>query len=157
MSRSVARSQQPQKLYIAYAEQDSRFRAELALHLAPLQRQGEVIFWHDRLILPGQDRESITDSRLEESDIILLLVSPDLLASDYVYEREVRRALELHLENRAIAIPILLRPSFWQRTPLSRLHPLPANSRAIKLWTDRDLAWLHVIEGIYSLVRQRRI
>lgn len=148
-------TEQPLKLYITYAKQDSRFREELALHLAPLERQGVIEIWHDRLILPGQDRTAIVDARLEEADIILLLISPDFLASEYSYDIEVRRALERHKEGTAVVIPILLRPCFWLKSPLGGLQPLPANGRAIKLWSDRDSAWLDAVEGIYDLSRKQ--
>lgn len=151
MARYSGVVQKPLKLFIAYAQSDSKYRDQLAIHLAPMQRQGEITYWYDRLILPGQDRASIIDECLENADIILLLVSPDLLAASYVYDSEVRCALDRHANGDAIVVPILVRPCFWLNTPLSQLQVLPANNRAIKLWSDRDSAWLHVTEGLYSL------
>ena len=156
MNHLTVAVQPPLKLYIAYAEHDSRFREQLTLHLAPIQREGEIVFWHERLILPGQDRAIAVDERLEMADIILLLISPDFLASDYLYNIEINRALMRHAAGTAIVIPILLRPCFWTRTPLCQLQPLPANSRAIKLWSNRDSAWLHVTAEICNLVNELR-
>lgn len=157
MERSTTKTfSRPLQLYIAYAKQDSHFRAQLALRLIPIERQGKIVFWHDCLILPGADRRSTVDELIENADIILVLVSPDLIASDYVYENEVRRALERHEEGSAIVIPILLRPCLWLKTPLCPLQPLPENGREIKCWANKDSAWLDVAKGIDNVVHELR-
>lgn len=48
----------------------------------------------DRLITPGIDWAKTTDTHLETSSVILLLVSADFLASDYCYSVQLQRALE---------------------------------------------------------------
>ena len=158
MERSITKAQhRPQQLYVAYAKPDSHFRAQLALHLIPIERQGKIVFWHDCLILPGQDRTVTIDKMIENADIILVLVSPDLIASDYVYESAVRRALERHEEGSAMVIPILLRPCLWLKTPLCQLQALPENGREIKCWADKDAAWLDVAKGIDNVVHELRV
>jgi hypothetical protein len=42
------------------------------------------------------------------ADFILLLVSPDFLASDYCYDRQMRRALERHAAGEAQVLPVIL-------------------------------------------------
>ena len=68
---------------------DERYRQRLDIFL-PRCRS----FWHDRRILPGQEWDREIDKHLESADIVLVLLSPDFLASDYAYGREMLRAME---------------------------------------------------------------
>lgn len=85
---------------------------------------------------------------METSDIIVLLISPDFIASDYCYEKEMRRALERHDKGESILIPVIVRPSDWERSPFSKLQALPTDVKPVTKWTNRDEAWLDVAKGI---------
>jgi len=88
--------------------------------------------------------------------VILLLVSPDFLASNFCYEKEIKRALELHHAGRACVIPVILRPANWEDTPLADLQALPKDARPVTRWDDRDDAWLDVVLGIRRVVKVLR-
>ena len=88
-------------LFFSYSHADEALRDQLEKHLSALKHQGKIETWHDRRILAGQTFSSEIDSHLESADIILLLVSPDFLASDYCYEVEMRHALERHQRGEA--------------------------------------------------------
>ena len=81
----------PVTVFYSYSHKDEAFKEQLDTHLALLRRKKLIKTWHDRRIIPGQDWESSIDRQLDESDIILLLVSPDFIASDYCYGRELVR------------------------------------------------------------------
>jgi hypothetical protein len=65
----------------------------------------------------------------------------------------MKRAIERHERGEARVIPIIVRPAYWKRTPLSKLQALPRNARAITEWSNRDKAWLNVVEGIEKAIR----
>ena len=52
--------------------------------------------WHDRNINAGDEWEREIDKHLDSAQIILLLVSPDFMASDYSYSKEMMRAMQRH-------------------------------------------------------------
>jgi small GTP-binding protein len=106
------------------------------------------------MIKPGADWEKEIDQELEKADIVVCLVSPDFLASDYCYEREMKRALALHDEEKLIVIPVILRHSSWHLSPLAALQALPANSQPVASWPDHDAAWLDVAKAIENICRQ---
>ena len=62
---------------------------------------------------------------MEDAQIILLLISPSFLASDYCYDIETKRALDGHDKGEAKVIPVLLRPVDWEGAPFARLQGLP--------------------------------
>ena len=73
----------PIRLFYAYSHKDEELRKELEDHLSLLRRQGVISGWHDRMIGAGEEWKGQLDKNLEEAQIILLLISPSFLASDY--------------------------------------------------------------------------
>src|SRR5438067_6672526 len=78
-------------VFYSYADEDEALCDALEKQLSTLRRQGYIAPWHKRNISAGQAWETVTDEHLNTADIILLLVSPDFIASDYCYGREVTR------------------------------------------------------------------
>jgi hypothetical protein len=140
--------------FCCYARRDQRFLTELKKHLYPLQREGLITLWADVDINAGMEWEKEIDRHLYTAQIILLLISPDFMASDYCYGVEMRRAMERHEHGEARVIPIILRPVQWRRTPLGKLQALPANASPIMggKWHHQDEAFYAVAEGIREAV-----
>ena len=86
-----------------------------------LKRQGVISTWHDRRLIAGSDINSGISQELERADIILLLVSPDFLASEYCYGTEMIRALQRHAAGEAHAIPVILRACEWAQAPFGNV------------------------------------
>jgi CheY-like chemotaxis protein len=153
---SVANLPEPRStavdVFVSYAHGDERLRRGLETHLSVLRRQGVIRTWHDRRILPGTEWAGQIDRNLESADLILLLISPEFLASDYCYEIEMKRALERHDAGNARVIPIILRPVDWQSAPFGRLQVLPMGGKPIVEWRPRDRAFEDVARGIRATV-----
>ncbi len=94
--RAVDELRRAARIFISYSHRDERLRGRLEVHLKLLQREGLIETWQDRDIEAGEEWKRKIDENLERADIIILLISPDFLASEYCYEKEMRRALELH-------------------------------------------------------------
>ena len=140
------------KIFYCYARKDRNLRDELEKHLFVLKHQGKIRSWHDREILPGASWEHEVDAQLGLADIVLLLISPDFIASNYCYGIEMQRALERHSQGDVYIIPILLRPCYWEETPISQLQLLPTGEKAITSWQNRDEAFKNVTRGIVRVV-----
>ena len=140
------------KLFYSYAHKDERWRKRIETHLSMLQRQGFINGWHDRNINAGAAWASEIDTHLTTADIILLLISPDFLASEYCYSIEMKRAMERHYAGEARVIPIILRPTDWKSTPFEQLQVLPSNVQPVSRWQDRDEALLDIVTGIRKTV-----
>jgi len=140
------------KLFYSYVHKDERWRKRIETHLSMLQRQGFIAGWHDRNISAGAAWASEIDTHLTSADIILLLISPDFLASEYCYSVEMTRAMERHFAGEARVIPIILRPIDWKGTPFELLQVLPSNAQPVSRWQDRDEALLDIATGIRKTV-----
>ena len=144
------------RIYFSYSNKDEEMLMELHAHLKVLQRQGVISDESDRSIRVGEDWQGQISEYLESADIILLLVSPDYLASDYCYEIELKRAMERRAGGEARVIPVILRPTQWSAAPFAILEALPPGGRPITLWEDRDEAWVSVAKGIMAVAAEMR-
>lgn len=142
----------PIEVFISYSHKDDELREELVTHLANLKRQKKITAWHDRAIEAGEEWEAQIKGKLESAQIILLLISPPFMASEYCYDIELQRAIERHDAGNARVIPIILRPCDWKGSPFSKLQALPKDAKPITQWHDRDEAFLNVIQGIRRAV-----
>lgn len=135
-------------MFLSYAHTDNAIRQELQVHLSPLRRQGLILDWTDRQIGPGENWPDAITAHLERADLILLLISPAFIASDYAYGKELQRALEMHDAGCARVIPVIVRPCLWTKLPFAKLQALPDGGNPITVWSNADLAYLSVVEGV---------
>jgi len=140
----------PIKIFISYCHRDEGLRKDLEAHLSPLQREGVIEHWHDRMIVPGNGWEDAIDERLGSADLYLFLISPDFIASDYCYGKELTRALERHRAGDALVLPIVVRPVDWKTTALGQIQGLPKDGIPVTTWANADEAWLNVVSGVRS-------
>lgn len=142
------------QVFLSYAHKDETWREALVEQLAMLRREGRIRTWHDRDITAGEDWDQRISDRLEAAEVILLMVSPSFLASDYIWDVEVARAMEREQEKSARVVPIILRPCDWQPAPFGRLQALPKEGKPITTWDNQDQAFLDVAKGLRRLVEQ---
>lgn len=142
------------EIFCCYARNDQSFLKHLRKHLTLFQKQGLINLWYDVDISPGTNWEEEIQKHLETAQIVLLLISPDFIASDYCYSKEMKRALERHDLGEARVIPIILRPVHWQRAPFGKLQALPKDAKPVKSWRDQDKAFVDVVTGILIAIEQ---
>ncbi|MBX2926728.1 MAG: leucine-rich repeat domain-containing protein [Saprospiraceae bacterium] len=146
-------------LFISYSHTDTSFRQALEIHLGALRRLGKIISWSDGQLLPGQDWNEAILRNLRSADIVILLVSPEFLDSDYIWRVEIAEAMQRQAEGKCRVIPILLRPCDWKDMAFARLELLPkdprnARPRPVSLWTDRDEAYTIAVQGIKKALKE---
>jgi hypothetical protein len=147
----------PLEVFCCYARKDQTLLKELKIHLSPLQRRGLITIWSDIDIDAGAVWEEEIKKHLNTAQIILLLISPDFMASEYCYSTEMQQALERHEQKEAHVIPIILRPTIWKGAPFDKLQVLPTNAKPVmdrRSWLSEDEALNDVAEGIHEAVRK---
>jgi tetratricopeptide (TPR) repeat protein len=144
----------PAQLFYSYSHKDENLRDQLARHLSALTREKLISVWYDREITAGTKWKGEIDDHLKTASVILLLVSSDFLASDYCNDVELQCALERDKNGEARVIPVILRPCDWQNSAFSHLQALPKNAKPVTRWSNRDEAWLSVVEGIRDALKQ---
>ena len=139
------------EVFYSYAHQDEYWRKKLETHLSTLKRQGLIDVWYDREIGAGVEWEQEIIQHLNSAQIILLLVSADFMASDYINDVEMKRAMERHERGEARVIPIILRPTNYG-APLNKLKALPKDAKPITKWQNRDEAFVDIAESIQIVI-----
>ena len=91
---SISEPTKAVNIFFSYAHQDKALRDKLVKHLSLLQRQGLITNWHDHEISAGTEWASAVDSNLDNAHLILLLISPDYMNSEYCYSVEMKRAFQ---------------------------------------------------------------
>ena len=119
-------------------------------------RCGVPEVWHDREMLPGDTVDEEIAQKLRTADLVLVLVSPSFINSEYCWDIELKNAIERHERGEARVVPVVLRPCQWQLTPLKNLLAMPTDGRAVTNWPDRDTAFNDVARGIAKLATAMR-
>ncbi len=147
--------QKPFKTFIIYARKDEAYKNELLSHLRPLIRSKLIEVWHDGDICPGEEWDKLIKNNLEESELILILVSVHCLDSDYIYDQELAQAFVNVTSRNAKIITIILSPCAWQLDPvLSGMQGLPKGMLPVNKWPNKDDAWLNVVEDLAQTVKK---
>lgn len=143
------------RLFLSYSRIDAEYRQELLVHLSPLKTSLDI--WHDQHLQAGADWKRAIDDSLMAADIVLLLLSPDFLASEYCIEVELRSAFERWHAKSTCIVPIVVRECFWNVTPIAQLHVLCAAQPIGSLLSraQRDAEWKKVVLHIHELAAAR--
>src|SRR6266516_5279113 len=134
------------EIFFCCAREDEVLRQGLEKQLRALRRQGIIDLWHDRQIIPCTEWEHEIDQHLKTARIILLLISPDFMDSDYCYGIEMKQAMERHERGESRVIPIILRPVYWQKAPFGKLQALPTDAVPVtsSRWHTQDEAFFRL-------------
>src|ERR1700738_259605 len=98
------------RIFISCVDEDKAFLERLELHFSSMIRERLAEGWHRYKISPGSEWREGMRMYLQSADIILLLVSPSFIASDYCYEEEAVIAMEQHKSGNAHVIPVIVQP-----------------------------------------------
>jgi hypothetical protein len=140
------------ELFYSYSHKDEELLKKLLEHLKALKRPDLIRDWYDGKILPGTNFEHDIRAHLDSADVILLLVSVDFLNSDYCTKKEVNPAMERHYAGKAVVIPIVVRPVFWETTVFGKLNALPTGAKPVTEWDNPEAAFANIAKGIQQAI-----
>jgi hypothetical protein len=142
--------------FCSYSHKDRALAEDLDEHFGILRRVGIIEHWFSHQIGPGEEWRGNIELRLNSADVVLLLVSPSFINSDYCWDVEVKRAMERHRAKEAKVIPVILRPCLWNIAPFGELQALPEGGNPITMWPNQDDAFTQVVRAVHSLAQTIR-
>lgn len=145
-------SEKAVRVFYSYSHEDQYYREQLENHLSLLKHRYDLQTWFDRQIHAGEHWETVLDEHLNTADLILLLISPNFIASNYCYKKEMQYALARHAKGEVRVIPILVRYVYWKNAPFSHLQILPTGAKPIKSWSDTDEAFYDIVVEIEKVI-----
>jgi hypothetical protein len=146
----------PCRVFVSYARADELYRRRLEVHLAQLSRAGLVDVWSDQAVAAGSDWEHDIQHRLTTADIVILLVTPDFVASRYCFENELPQALRRNEEEGVRILPVHVKTVDLANLPFGRFQGLPADLRPVVAWRRADDAWSQVARWVREAAEEFR-
>lgn len=144
-------------IFISYSKHDKKYLEDLRISLRPFERKDQIQVWYDGEIEAGAEWDADIKNNLEAADIIILFVSRDFIKTDYIWDVEIKKAMERHKAGEAVVIPIIIRPCLWtgDATPFHTLNALPTKGKPISKWENIDDAWVNVEAGLKKVIKGR--
>lgn len=102
------------RIFISYSHEDAEWLERLQKHLAPLEREGALVWDDTRLKAGARWREEIR-AALAETKVAILLISADFLASDFIATDELPPLLQAAAEDGATILPVIISPCRFER------------------------------------------
>ena len=166
------KKERPLKVFLSYSHKDMTFKNDLYTHLSMLRNSQKIETWDDGEIIAGQEWNETILNQLRNADVILLLLSSDAIASKYIWEKEIKIALEKRAKGNLV-IPIYVR-SFdieglndsnseidkLKQAFITQLQWLPTKDgklKAISKWEDKDDALTEVAKEIRKAIENYKV
>lgn len=133
------------RVFLSYSHKDEKELNRLNTHLANLKHRNLIETWHDRRIAGGSNWEQAILRELDQADIILLLVSPDFIASSFCRCVEMNRAIQRDREGTALVIPVALKPVASFPDEISHLQGVPRDLKAVTQYRPQDNGYIAAV------------
>jgi DNA primase catalytic core len=145
-------NKRPIKVFVSYSYKDKARRDRLSSHIKHLERENLLEVQYGESIGPGVTWNEEIRSWLRSAEIILLLVSANFMASNYIWEEELPPAIERQKAGEVFLIPILLSPCDWRTSPFGNLNPLPKPPAGpISTLRNKEQAYSAISEALREL------
>ena len=144
------------RLFLCYAREDHKWAELLRGHLAPLESTGQLSAFMDRQIEPGATWNDEIREELLSADLVLAIVSVNLLNSKYAVGVELRTAVKRHQERTLTLLPVIADYCLWDVTPLGELQALPMGEdgriKPLVDWSNPNVPLTAVTKALRQMV-----
>jgi AAA15 family ATPase/GTPase len=145
----------PINIYIVYTSGDESLYREFEPYIKKLKKSGDIHSYYGRKII-GKKWDHVTSEKLADSRVILLLVSPEFLDTEYCYQEEAHEMVDLHNRGAASVVPVLLKETDISDTPFAALDVYPSNGKSIsnRYWGNTKNAMDNIFEEIKGVLQK---
>mgnify|MGYP001225845856 CR=1 FL=1 len=132
----------PNFVFVSYASDDALTEDNLIdkflKHGKPRERRDEIeIFRDTERINHGDEWRKKIDAALEKTDIAILMISVNFLASDFIMEHELKVLLKKYSEEGIRVLPVLLGTCDWDYEPdLEQFQIFPSANEPLDSMND---------------------
>jgi hypothetical protein len=103
------------RIFISYSHKDKEYMDRILIHLKPLETKELIDVWVDKEIKAGDDWKNEIEKALQNSNVAVLLISADYLASDFIVQNELPPLLENAMKKGTRIIPVIIKPCGFTR------------------------------------------
>jgi len=140
------------QIYISHANNDTEpYLNKFKTALFPYREKAQI--WSRDDIAPGDERVLEVKNKIDNADIILLLISPDFISTKYENDEELKEMnLIEEYANEKTIVPITIRKCAWKDTFFEGKSPLPKDGKCLADYTNEDSFWYDVTEGLKNII-----
>jgi internalin A len=142
----------PKKLFISYSSRNAEFIKQFNVHLEVLKANGTIDPWYDRMIESGTRWDDAIRQEMQRSDLVIFMLSPEFLATQYIMKEEIPLAIQL-FGNSGRFFFVQLLPCNWEKTRLVEFQQTDNSTKAAKnvisIGTpENHEAWMELIREL---------
>ena len=142
----------PVNIFLLFDDHDFDVVERLEKHCASLKHQQKIVVWHHRMVLAGQLEEQEIISHLRQADVILLMITVDLLNSERFNTLE-KISLDRWQAKKSLVIPVQLKDCSYNGYASAALRRLPDDQRPVVApGFDLDERCVNVVQEIRRVV-----
>lgn len=105
-------------VFICYSRRDGKCLDRLLTHLTPVQSELKYEIWSDKRIRAGtRGWDKVIANAIDSARVVILIVSADFFASEFIMLLELPRILTNADENGAMVLPLIWSASRYRRHP----------------------------------------
>jgi hypothetical protein len=154
--RTRDRQNQPLKLFVCYSQKNDKQKKELLERIRALGCDEGLISFNDRDIPPCEDWDRQIRRKLDQADVVLLLVSTAMLATDYVQRVELPRACDRADRKETLIFPVILEKCHWEDRRFAKYNAVPDKGKPVLDHKPQRDGWYAVADGLKRILEQER-
>jgi hypothetical protein len=157
IDRESASASIPVRLFVSYAHEDESQLKRLNSILDVLEQYPGLTSWNDTRLIAGEEWSVEIHERLEDMDIFLFIASQASLASPYIKDPEIRRAMERRAAGEVEIAIVKLEPCACDDDPLlGRLQRLAPSFKSVAQSRLKSDVWEQVRKDLLPVIRRVR-
>ena len=126
------------KCFISYSHKDIDMRDKFLMHFKCLSRFVDTDVWYDGKIPAGGQISKEVFEKLKTADVVFLLITPDYIASEWCYTKEMGCAIERNKNGECMVIPVMIKKIISETFPFSDLKIVPTDKKAVASFRSHD-------------------
>lgn len=146
------------RVFISYCQKDKEHAQRLKTHFAYYEQKGTVEIWDDTKIAPGALWQEEMKKAIARTRVVLLLVSADYLASQFITENELPPLLHAASTEGATIIPVIVSACAFADSELACFQTVNSPEKPLSglRWDERENIWATVARMVSSATGQHR-
>ena len=144
------------KVFVSYSPSDKIYLEEIKKHFKPFEKQ--INFWDNTEILPGQNWRDEIKLAISKTKVIILLLSADFLASDFIISKELPPLLKAAENDGAVILIVILKPCLFEVIDeLNQYQSMnPANRPILKMDViEREELYVNLVRQTKRVLNEK--